>query len=147
MLGFLYRLADIARHRGRVRQWDPDLATGRRGEDVAHRFLQRAGMTVVARNHRTKTGSAEVDLIAWEGACLVFVEVKSRQSADFGPPERAVGEDKQRRLIRAATDYARRADLPLDKIRFDIVSVVFSTPPALTHYRDVFSIRSMVSAA
>ncbi len=145
MFGSLYQLADFVRDRGRRRSWDPDLAAGRRGEDLAHRFLQRAGMTVVARNHRTRSGSGEVDLIAWDRDALVFVEVKSRSSEEFGPPDRAIGEDKQRRLIRAALDYARRADIPLEKVRFDVVTVVFRTPPAVVHFRDVFTISSVVT--
>jgi putative endonuclease len=146
MLDSLYRLADFARDHGRRRSWDPDLASGKRGEDIAHRFLQRAGMTVVARNHRTRSGSGEVDLIAWEGETLVFIEVKSRATEAFGPPDRAIDDEKRRKLIRAGLDYAQRADIPLTKVRFDVVNVVFSTPPALTHYRDVFTIASVVSA-
>jgi len=99
-------------------------------------------MTVVARNHRTASGSGEVDLIAWDDQTLVFVEVKSRTSGDFGPPDRAIDEAKRQRLTRAALDYARRADIPLSSVRFDVVNVVLSTPPALTHYRDVFTIDS-----
>ena len=144
MFGSIYRLADLIRDHGRRRSWDSDLAAGRRGEDIAHRFLQRAGMIVVARNHRTPSGSAEVDLVAWDGDTLVFVEVKSRATGDFGPPDRAVDIEKQRRLIRAALDYARRADIPLPKLRFDLVNVIFSVPPAVTHYRDVFSVNSVV---
>jgi putative endonuclease len=142
MLGPLYRLADLARDRGRRRTWEPDLAAGRRGEDIAHRFLQRAGMTVVARNHRTPSGSAEVDLIAWDGDKLVFIEVKTRSSAEFGPPERAVDSEKKHRLVLAAADYARRSEVPLSHVRFDVVSVVLTQPPAVTHYRDVFTPQS-----
>lgn len=142
MLGSLYRLADRLRDHGRRRSWDPGLAAGRRGEDIAHRFLQRAGMTVVARNHRTATGSGEVDLVAWDGETLVFVEVKSRATEEYGTPDRAIDSDKRRRLVRAAMDYVRRADLPAPKLRFDVVNVVFSTPPAITHFRDVFSASS-----
>jgi putative endonuclease len=144
MLGSLYRLADILRDHGRRRSWDPDLAAGRRGEDIAHRFLQRAGMTVVARNHRTATGSGEVDLVAWDAGTLVFVEVKSRSTAEYGSPDRAIDDDKRRRLVRAALDYVRRADIPPPKLRFDVVNVIFSIPPGVTHYRDVFSVSSAV---
>jgi putative endonuclease len=143
MFGSLYRLADFARDHGRRRSWDPDLAAGRRGEDTAHRFLQRAGMTVVARNHRTRSGSGETDLIAWDGDTLVFVEVKSRASGDFGPPDRAIDDEKRRKLVNAALEYARRADIALAKIRFDVVNVVFSTPPAVAHHRDVFTVSSV----
>src|SRR5512138_3565620 len=107
MLGPLYRFADLIRDRARRRHWEPGAAAGRRGEDIAHRFLQRAGMTVVARNYRTPTGSGEVDLVAWDREWLVFVEVKSRSSDRFGPPGRAIDEDKQRKLARSALDYAR----------------------------------------
>jgi putative endonuclease len=99
-------------------------------------------MTVVARNHRTATGSAEVDLIAWDADVLVFVEVKSRSSADFGPPDRAIDNDKQRRLVHAALDYVRRACDPSPKLRFDIVNVIFSNPPVVTHHRDAFTLVS-----
>ena len=141
MLASLYRLADFARHHGRMRSWEHDQATGRRGEDIAHRHLQRIGMTVVARNHRTPGGSGEVDLIAWEREALVFVEVKCRTSAEYGPPERAIDDRKQRKIIHAARDYARRANIPWEKVRFDTVTVVLSTPPAVAHLKDVFTVR------
>src|SRR6185295_10596464 len=86
---WLYRLADAARDRGRRRFWTADLASGRRAEDLAHRFLRRRGMTIVARNYRPPFGGGEIDLIAWHGDRLVFVEVKSRATGEFGAPERA----------------------------------------------------------
>lgn len=143
MFGVLYRIADYARDRARRRQWDPDLASGRKGEDIAHRFLQRAGMIVVARNHRTPSGSGEVDLIGWEDDTLVFVEVKSRSSEAFGTPDQAVDDRKRSKLVKAALDYARRADVPLEKFRFDVVNVVFGAPPQIRRLKDVFTIRSL----
>ena len=67
--------------------------------------------------------------MAWEGKRLVFVEVKTRTSADFGAPESAVVAEKRKRLLRAAADYARRVNVPLEQARFDIVSVVLRRPP------------------
>src|SRR5271167_3612769 len=95
-------LSDWLRHVRRRRVWSADLALGRRGEDLAHRFLRRQGFTIVARNYRLAAGDAEADLIAWEQDHLVFVEVKSRQTADHGPPERAVGPEKRAHLLRVA---------------------------------------------
>ncbi len=118
---------------------NPDQALGVRGEDLAHRFLQRSGFAVVARNYRMASGAGEVDLIGWESGTLVFVEVKSRQSEDYGAPDRAIGEEKQSSLLRAAREYARHAAVPWGKVRFDVVTVVFSHPPAITHFRDAFS--------
>ena len=138
MLGRLYEFADVLRHHGRRRHLSDDHALGRRGEDIAHRFLQRAGILIVARNYRMSSGAGEVDLIGWEDDQLVFVEVKSRQTDDFGAPDRAIGREKQSSLIRAAREYARHANVDWSNVRFDVVNVVFTTPPRVTHYRDVF---------
>ena len=115
---------DRWRDRLRRRQWDADKALGRRGEDLAHRYLQREGFVIVARNYRLAAGEAEADLVAWEGDKLVIVEVKTRGSVEFGSPERAVGPDKERHLRRVARAYARRAGIEIERVRIDIVTVV-----------------------
>jgi putative endonuclease len=97
---------------------------GRRGEDLAHRYLRRRGYTIVGRNHRLGSGDAEADIIAWHQGDLVIVEVKTRESGDFGPPERAISEHKRETLHRVAREYARRASAPWDRIRFDLVTVI-----------------------
>ena len=84
------------------------------------------------------SGHGEVDLIGWEGGTLVFVEVKSRQTEEYGAPDRAIGRQKESSLLRAAREYARHADVPWENVRFDVVNVVFATPPLVTHFRDVF---------
>jgi putative endonuclease len=132
-------LCDWLRHAARRRAWNPDLALGRRGEDLAHRYLRREGFTIVARNYRLAAGDAEADLIAWEGEHLVFVEVKSRGSGEHGLPERAVGEEKRAHLLRVAREYARRTSTPWERVRFDVVTVVFDQPPRLQLFRRAFS--------
>lgn len=112
---------------------------GRRGEDLAHRFLRRNGFTIVARNYRIASGEAEADLIAWEGETLAIVEVKSRASGEHGPPERAIGEEKRRHLVRVGRDYARKANIAWERVRIDIVSVVLSDPPAVELFRGALS--------
>jgi len=121
--------------------WGSGQALGRRGEDLAHRYLERRGMTIVARNYRTATGSAEADLVAWDGDTLVFVEVKTRSTDEFGPPDRAIGDEKRRAILRAAAEYARRAGVPENNVRFDILNVVLSNPPSFEHTRDAFTAR------
>jgi putative endonuclease len=138
MLGILYEFADILRHQGRKRHLNADHALGRRGEDIAHRHLQRAGIVIVARNYRMSSGGGEIDLIGWEKDTLVFVEVKSRQTDAYGAPDRAIGEQKQFSLLRAAREYARHAEISWEKVRFDVVNVVFNTPPTVVHFRDAF---------
>jgi putative endonuclease len=141
---WLYKLADAARDRGRKRFWQADHASGRRAEDLAHRFLQQRGMVVVARNYRPPSGAGEVDLIGWDGDRLAFVEVKSRASEEFGAPDRAVDEEKQRFLERSARDYARRAGVDWNRVRFDIVSVVFSEPVHVELFADAFQPRRTI---
>ncbi len=140
MLTPLYKFADVLRQHGRKKHLSHDHALGRRGEDIAHRYLQRAGLTVVARNFRMASGAGEIDLVGWERDTLVFIEVKARQSDEYGAPDRAIGSEKQSSLIRAAREYARHAEVPWEKVRFDVVNIVFSTPPSITHVRDAFSL-------
>jgi putative endonuclease len=138
MVSLIYRLADLLRHRARRRQWDRDLASGRRGEDLAHRFLRKRGFTIVARNYRSPAGTGEIDLVAWDRDTLVFAEVKSRSSADFGTPDRAVDREKEGNLIRVARDYARRAGVEWERVRFDIINVLLTNPPQIDLVRDAF---------
>lgn len=135
----LYRAFDNLRHRARMKKWDPDRASGRLGEDLAHRYLECCGFTVVARNFRTRSGTAEVDLIGWHGGALVFVEVKSRQTDEFGAPDRAIDADKQHKILRAAAEYLHRTGATWDVARFDVVNIVFGPPVQIRHVEDAFS--------
>ena len=139
MLLWLYRWTDHVRQRARRRRWTPDRALGRDGEDLAHRFLQREGMVIVARNWRTPSGAAEVDLIAVDRETLVFVEVKARETDEYGAPERAIDEVKKDKVVRAAREYVRRTGHDPKRVRFDIVSVVLDPGPVIVHYKDAFA--------
>ena len=132
MIGLLYRAADRIRRRCYAQDH------GRIGEDLAHRFLRARGCTVVARNYRTLSGSGEIDLVAWDGRKLAFIEVKTRGSREFGSPESAVDAEKRERVQQAARDYARRAEIPWRDTRFDIVSIVLDSPPRIEWLRDAF---------
>jgi putative endonuclease len=132
----LRRLADQLRHRLRRRRWTVTRTAGVRGEDLAHRLLQSEKYRVVARNYRAANGSGEIDLVAWDGEMLAMVEVKSRASEDFGLPERAITEAKLKRMKSAASEYARRAGVEWEQVRFDVVTVVGIGRPVLELYRD-----------
>lgn len=138
MMGLLYRLADRLRDAARIKSGPVTAAHGSRGEDLAHRLLRRQGFTVVARNYRPPSGGGEIDLVAWDGPTLAFVEVKSRSSEEFGAPESAVDAEKRRFLYRAARDYARRAGVEWERTRFDLVTIILSDPPKLDLRRDAF---------
>ncbi|MGO4880495.1 MAG: YraN family protein [Bryobacteraceae bacterium] len=125
---WFYRLADAARHRHRLRHTTIEQAHGRRGEDLAHRFLRGRGLTIVARNFHQRAGRGELDIVAWDRGSIVFVEVKTRASAEFGDPARAMGSDKERDLRRAAAEYLRRCGAPAEQARFDLVNIILDEP-------------------
>jgi putative endonuclease len=139
-VNFLYSLADAARNRYRTRHSTPEQAHGRRGEDLAHRFLRQQGLTIVARNFHQRSGRGELDLVARDRQILVFVEVKSRASSEFGSPGRAVGIDKERDLRRAAGEYLRRCGAAGDQARFDLVNIVLNEPPEIEWIKDAFPV-------
>jgi putative endonuclease len=116
----------------------PEAALGRRGEDLAHRYLRSSGYTVVARNYRPAGGEVEADIVARQGETVVFVEVKSRASGDYGTPDRAIGAEKQKNIVRAARAYATRAGIEWSQVRFDTISITFTNPPSIVHLKDAF---------
>jgi putative endonuclease len=101
------------------------LRTGRIGEDLACRRLERDGLLIVARNSRTRFG--ELDVIAIDGETLVFVEVKTIRAGGLRGPEQpahAVGRRKQMQVRRLARAWLAE-NLPprYRSIRFDVVGV------------------------
>ena len=110
---------------------------GRRGEAVAAQFLRKQGMQVVAQNVRCPLG--EIDLVARDGATLVFVEVKSRSGGAYGLPQEAVTRAKQRRLTRLAWWYLKTHRLQEHPARFDVVAVTWQgTDPQVTWIANAF---------
>ncbi len=131
----ILRLLDNLRDRKRRQIWTATAAAGRRGEDLAHRYLRRQGYVVVARNYRPASGDAEADIVAWDRDTLVIVEVKSRASGDYGPPERAISPEKRAHMSRVAREFASRNSTPWDRVRFDIVTVLLTKPPQIALHR------------
>lgn len=111
--------------------------TGTQGEQHACRYLQEQGYEVLERNWRS--GRHEVDIIARTGRYLVFVEVKTRTSDQYGQPEEAVKKGKRGKLIKAANAYVLAIGTDL-ALRFDIVSVILhpSGKPYIHHIPDAF---------
>lgn len=101
------------------------LATGRRGELAAFFYLRRRGYIVVARGWRSGRLRGDLDLIAWEGDTLCFIEVKTRTTHDVATAEAAVDEDKRRVLRCLARSYMRQLQAKGIPVRFDILSIYF----------------------
>jgi putative endonuclease len=95
-------------------------AAGHEAEEQAARFLAGQGLAIVARNFRTRLG--EIDVVARDGATLVFVEVRYRASEAFGGAVESITAAKRRRIVAAANQYLARlgAEPPC---RFDVVTL------------------------
>ena len=108
--------------------------TGRAGEQIAARYLQKQGYRLLAMNYRTRYG--EIDLIAQDGDTVVFVEVKTRKDASFAPAYAAVTPKKQERLRQTAQQWmAEKGEQPA---RFDVVEVYTATQ-TMRHIKDAFT--------
>ncbi len=114
------------------------VAQGNAAEDLACRYLQACGLTLVARNFRCRGG--ELDLIMRDSDYLVFVEVRSRRHNRYGTPAESVTRRKQQRLLRAATVYLQRQRIE-PPCRFDVVAVLqANSKPHIEWIRDAFQL-------
>ena len=95
-------------------------STGALGEDLAAAYLEGRGMRVIARNYRCRQG--EIDLIAWEGETLCFVEVKARSNWEMALPREYVTAGKREKLRAAAALYLAEQGLDCP-VRFDVAEV------------------------
>ncbi len=121
----------------------PDhLELGRRGEEAAFFYLRRLGYIVVARDWRSGKVRGDLDLVAWEGQTLCFIEVKSRTDRTVATAEAAVDDDKTRVLRRLARQYLQAMDSVPDKVRFDVLSIYFEPHREFELIRDAFTWRS-----
>ena len=101
------------------------MALGERGEQVAARYLRRQGYKILVRRFRTHNG--EIDIVARHKDTLVFIEVKTRATEEFGTPGEAVTREKQHHITKVALDYLRLLHHPQIIYRFDIVEVVMTS--------------------
>jgi putative endonuclease len=100
-------------------------AVGKFGEEVAVQHLLSAGMAVLDRNWRSRTG--EIDVVARDGDSLVFCEVKTRRGATCGTPAEAVSPVKARRLRDLAVQWLADSGIHARLLRFDVVEVRLSS--------------------
>jgi len=114
------------------------IALGKQGEDMAADHLLEKGFTIIVRNYRQKTG--EIDIIARDNECLVFIEVKTRKSSRFGQPFEAVTTKKQAQISRVALHYMSCHKLLDQPARFDVISILIDKngKPAIEHLYNCF---------
>ena len=100
----------MSQHNREIGQW---------GENAAAEYLQARGYTVARRNFRTPYG--EIDIITEKDGFTIFVEVKTRTTKSYGPPEIAVTPRKQEHMLAAAEHYA--AEHEIDHWQIDVIAV------------------------
>jgi len=113
---------------------------GKKGEELALRFLKKNGYQIIERNYICKMG--EMDIIAREKDTLVFIEVKTRTSTAFGLPQLAVNASKQRQMSKVALNFLKEKKLEEAKARFDVVAILLGPQgEEIELIRDAFDLR------
>ncbi len=123
-----------------LRRFHLNHPVGERGEDEAVDFLKRNHFTILERNWKNRAGRSigEIDIIAKEGGDIVFIEVKTRSSADYGQPEEFVDLAKARMIFAAAEEFIFSTDWQ-GHVRFDVISVKLGTQPEIVHFEDAIN--------
>jgi putative endonuclease len=112
---------------------------GQEGESIAARHLKKCGYKILVQNYRNTIG--EIDIIARDGETIVFVEVKTRRSEQFGNPKWAVTFQKQRKISMVALGYLKEFRLGNRKARFDVVTVLENgKKPAVEIIKNAFEL-------
>jgi putative endonuclease len=117
---------------------DNNKSFGNEGEDIASDYLKKNGYEIIERNYRFHKG--EIDIVAKdkETNYLVFVEVKSRKSLEYGEPEYAITPAKSKQLKRMANYYLLDNHIQNHDCRLDVITVLLtpSNPPLINHYKN-----------
>jgi putative endonuclease len=119
-------------------RFDEARALGRLGEEIALGYFRGKGYRIVERGFRLFRG--EIDIIAYDGPTLVFIEVKTRATTEFGLPEDAVTPAKQRQIQKIARGFLVERSLGEPDCRFDVLAILVPAEgdPAVTHYESAF---------
>ena len=114
------------------------LRKGARGEQIAADYLKRLGYRIQERNYRCRQG--EIDIVAWCGAVLVFVEVRTRSGNDLRAPLESVDRRKQDKITSVAVAYVQEHQVRDTVLRFDVVAVTWGleAPPVVAHVPAAF---------
>lgn len=108
---------------------------GKKGEEEAIAYLIQQGYQILETNWKYKR--LEIDIIAYSQGTLCFIEVKTRRDRRFAEPHQALTKAKQKRILVAANHYIRYNQID-SEVRFDLITIIPSETPPLTHYEEVF---------
>lgn len=115
---------------------------GEKGEDIAAAFLKKEGYKIVEQNYRTPFG--EIDIIAYDGTALVFIEVKARMNPTFAVPQLAVNRKKQQHIVKSAMSYISSKRIKDKGLRFDVIAIsIFDETKKIELFKNAFEPDSM----
>lgn len=135
----LFKMNDSGKGRRKDSGSPRHIERGIEGEELAVRALKKKRYKIVERNFRTPAG--EIDIVARDGKCLVFAEVRTRGSVEFGLPQETIGAAKRKRLCTAARWYLQKKRIGDDSCRFDVVAIVMpggGDKPRIEVIKDAF---------
>lgn len=113
-----------------------NITKGRKGEDIAKKYLQNLGYTIISMNwHYSK--NAEIDIIAEDKGTLVFVEVKTRTSLCYGHPFESITQNKIQKINSAILAYLQNSLKKYNSYRFDGIAIVGLENPTIEHIKNI----------
>ena len=114
-------------------------ALGAIGEATAADYLVDKGWTLLEQNYHFEKN--EVDLVAYDGFCIVFVEVKTRQSTEFGYPDEGLSDAQLRRIQKAGAAWIYERKMDPSPTRVDLIGIVLDPesdlPPVIEHLEGI----------
>jgi putative endonuclease len=115
-----------------------NIAKGKLGEDLAGEYLVKRGFKILEKNWRYSR-CGEIDIIAVDQKTLVFIEVKTRSTANYGHPSEAVNKNKIDKMRNLAGIYlSENPDQKFAKYRFDAVGIMLSPKIEIFYYKDIY---------
>ncbi|EKE03133.1 MAG: hypothetical protein ACD_20C00251G0004 [uncultured bacterium] len=115
-----------------------NIATGKLGEDIATEYLTKRGFKILEKNWRYSR-YGEIDIIAVDQKTLVFIEVKTRSTINYGHPSEAINKNKLDKIRTLAGIYLNEhTKLKFSQYRFDAVGIILNKEPEITYYKDIY---------
>lgn len=147
LLSVKYITSTIHSFKFKIQELPHAQAVGTKGECIAVKFLKKNGYKILQRNYRCKSG--EIDIICYDHGTVVFVEVKTRHSDKYGPPELSVTEAKKRQIVKVALHYVTEKKIEGIDLRFDVASISYSPIqkyPTIMLFKNAFTKSDLITA-
>lgn len=142
---YLASIINVFKHK--IEELPYKRAIGTKGEQLAVKFLKKRGYKILQRNYRRRNG--EIDIVCYDHGTITFVEVKTRYSDKYGPPELSVTEAKKRQIVKVALQYVAEKKIEGMSLRFDVVSIFYSPNkkhPTITLFKNAFTKNDLVTS-